>query len=130
MKETKFPKFRAWHVEANIMFSAEELGRDELTLNPDGRGFVNVSSESIQLSEYYSHMIPLQYTGHHDCNGKEIYEGDICVVPLDYGPGGTKAEIVQIHFTKYEGWQLKEWMFKIGVEIIGNIYENHELLEN
>ena len=71
-----------------------------------------------------------QYTGLKDINNIEIYGGDICEVPLDYGPGGIHVQIVKINLTKYDGWQLKKWMFNIGIEIIGNIHENHKLLES
>lgn len=100
------------------MFSAEEMGADQLTLMPDGRGFINVSSDSPRLSQFAGDtMIPLLYTGILDKSGKEICEGDI----------------VQ-HDDPQFRWAI-EWDFlELGqlesqpVLIIGNIYENPELL--
>lgn len=117
-------KFRAWDKEQKIMFSAEEMGEDELTLAVDGRGFVNVSNMPGIPSGYAGDkMIPLQYTGYIDKNGKEIYEGDI--IRYSYRSNLTVIE-----------WREKEAQWSMGgyhsesVEVIGNIYENPELLKS
>lgn len=72
-------KFNAWHKEQKKMYLAEELGQDQMTLMPDGRGFANISGDSTKLSQIDDGktMIPLQYIGRTDCEGVELYHGDI-----------------------------------------------------
>ena len=124
-------KFRAWHTKAKKMFSAEEMGKDELTLSVDGRGFVNVNGASTKLSQYITDMTPMQFTGLKDKNGKEIFEGDI----LNDSEYAQRFEVI---------WRNGMFSLKIlndnnfhrwirdneKLEIIGNIYENPELIKN
>ena len=68
----------------------------------------------------------LEFTGLKDKNGKEIYEGDIVVQKYTYG-GYTRSyykKAVDIHFGHNKNFKGKRY------EIIGNIYENPELLNN
>jgi len=154
-------KFRAWDTAKKIMYSAGELGKDELCLNPDGRGFVNVSSADQRFSQYMRHIVPLQYTGLKDSKGKEIYEEDI-IHTDDFSYGIFNAVVrwneeegmfairtfspspKQIKMPNRE-WDRKHppcgsdgclyamWYTPIGnqkgLEVIGNIHENPELLE-
>lgn len=73
----------------------------------------------------------LQYTGLKDKNSKEIYEGDI----IQHHYHILKAEIKRINsglVMKYLVDNLKYALYEIDmpyIEIIGNIYENPELLK-
>lgn len=89
-------------------------------------------------------VIPEQYTGLHDKNNKEIYEGDIIKFTGNY----TTAERCGPHkgiiawqkdeagfYIKVKGFErpFSIWdetnEFNSSAEVIGNIYENPELLE-
>ncbi len=92
--------------------------------------------EDVWTTEYPETAVLMQYTGLKDKNGKEIYEGDICRYQEWLQPD-LKGEC-QIHKIKF-GYcsfdfgdcPLYEWLDEEGnidIEVIGNIYENPELL--
>lgn len=77
-----------------------------------------------------------QYTGLKDCNGKEIYEGDIVrmepypdirVYPVVYENGGFGFLDKTFGFVPYSGHSYIEEVLQ-RTTIIGNIHENKELL--
>ena len=124
------PRFRAWHNELGRMMSISdmwfnvdslgEIGLNDAVMND----YITVSPDEIEL---------MQSTGLKDKKGKEIFEGDIL-----YGYAGEDFwEIVE--FDTEEGkWIRKDILYnsKLGLsennefmEIVGNIYENPELLE-
>lgn len=134
-------KFRGWHVSKKIMFSAEQMASDQLALLPTGE-FINVHGGSKLLSKIYpvDKFIPLQYTGLKDKNGKEIYEGDMVKYCgwIDWLKNTSRKwrvkEVVRdnivVGFTlgKNQAFTMGESP-KYGYEVIGNIYENPELLD-
>ena len=134
MNKQRAIKFRAWDEKQKRYFSADEMGEDQLTVMPDGRGFINVHSASTKLSQFLPHLEPEQFTGLLDKNGKEIYEGDIVQEYMDEKPRG-KPVIVEWKNDLYNcGCCVPAFAGTgfINVDedfaVIGNVHENPELL--
>ena len=116
-------KFRAWDKGRKKMSNAKEF-----SLWCDYWENIEYIWTNNDLPQW-KNLIFLQYTGLKDKNGKEIYEGDIMNVQMDFGPGGYAFRVVSIpplvpptDWVNYGLWHLGE--------IIGNIYENPELLKD
>lgn len=131
-------KFRVWDVNNKEMLDLEELHYE----------YEKMSIRTTMYNDYFDieDMILMQYTGLHDKNGKEIYEGDI-VKRLEYSVEEqlhVMSDIGQIKFLEgsYGFYKSKGNMYLFNslhdeleygelqyYEVIGNIYENSNLLE-
>lgn len=106
-------KFRAWSTERKetsaslVLDCVDILHRDLNGLKPG--------------------LILMQFTGLHDKNGKEIYEGDI--VEYEFGYENKMAEPVVFKGRSFSLDTGNNYMpEEHNREVIGNIYENSDLL--
>lgn len=121
-------KFRAWDSERKVMLKwgdRDESQPSDEWWGPDWSVFCD------SVGEMLNKAILMQYTGLKDKNGREIYEGDICASPgfAGSGPGPVEwnPDLLQFDVKTARGWWLALGVAP-DVEVIGNIYENPELL--
>ena len=124
------PKFRAWAEEGKVMYYDVYTFKDDtLLLKYDEFAFDEVPA---------SDFILMQSTGLKDKNGKEIFEGD--VVKYEVGRNTVTEEVA--YDKNFAGFgvrdadtdiiftflQLADVVDLSSFEVIGNIYQNPELL--
>ena len=124
------PKFRAWTEEGKVMYyDVYPFKDDTLLLSYDEIAFDEVPA---------SDFILMQSTGLKDKDGKEIYEGDVVKYEVgsntyteevaydkNFAGFGVRDADIDIIFTFL---QLADVVDLISLEVVGNIYENPELL--
>ena len=141
-------KFRCWDTKNKEMLEVQELDYED---SYNGEPMIRTT----MYNDYFDteDMILMQYTGLKDKNGKEIYEGDI-VTGIDYpfideGKQNYIGIVVFYDDVASFGYEYKcvrkdkrgisnginnefeanENLICKDIEVIGNIYDNPELLE-
>lgn len=122
-RDKMIPKFRAWEPDTKFMndqvrVTSNRFGDGEVLVEAtDVFGWIEVKPEYL-----------MQSTGLKDKNGVEIFEGDV-------GWDAHFEEYGEVVFEngsfRYEFGNISEDLFEVtdDIEIVGNIYENPELLE-
>lgn len=119
-------KFRAWDTEKQEMATVNFIGLNDYEVGME-------DEECRRWRATYPYVCRLmQYTNLKDKNGKEIYEGDILKVKVDDGEANlyvkyTNGEYRVVNEGRWED-SLYAYMYFGDVEIVGNIYENKDLL--
>jgi len=138
-------KFRAWDKDDNIMFYPDKLWHNiNLGLKVDtGYNFKNGNIIKVD----YEKVILMQYTGLHDKNGVDIYEGDIVRLTTKGTSVYDMSDELALQNIRIIAYDDNECRFnwarsKSGTcfcknnaekdcfEVIGNKWENPELLED
>lgn len=109
-------KFRAWDKENNCWAT-----------NDNALGWLHYANGEYEPTNLTGNYILLQYTGLKDKAGREIYEGDILKRTSQWGKVlPDKTEVKWKAGYNYNGWNIARTS---NAEVIGNIYQNPELLK-
>lgn len=120
------PKFRAWDKETKTMNGMAEIYRNR--------------NQEIELHPRDENIILMQSTGLCDKEGTEVFEGDIIAIEVEESETPINAKIFQDNkigvlmfhvFEDNEDVPMVELLEdnSVAFAVIGNIYENPELLE-
>ena len=135
-------KFRAWDKKNNFMITQDDKQLKSLDL---ASGYIYVGHYKGENDRFirFTEIELMQFTGARDTNCREIYEGEIVVFNDNrYGAtGGRHSDKIRAGVVKFdegswivESGDYSEYLYQIianddEVEVIGNVFENKELLE-
>ena len=123
-------KFRAWSKLLNKMLSHEDLNKTLKNLTK----IEYIAGIFLPLN---SDVEVMQYTGLNDSNGNEIYEGDIVKIEDYFGEdiiGRVIYDEATAGYVFHKGNERNYFQMTLDLEyyvhyVIGNIYENKDLLD-
>lgn len=138
-------KFRAWDETEKEMFYDDII----IAYGAAWQEEASFDQDAIRLKKNGHQLVPMQFTGLHDKNGKEIYEGDVVrvIAPLMLENPEWQTEYNGVYEIAWKGSEAKfgiltsrdedmepeywscplEWWGSI--EVIGNLYETPALLK-
>lgn len=131
------PKFRAWHHELGRMMSIKNMWFQEGVVEEIE---LNDTVMNDYITSYPDEVTIMQSTGLKDKNGKEIFEGDIVQYQNTKVPSADSKGVIRY----FDNWAMfgidiehnepRALFFNglsdhISLDVVGNIYENPELLE-
>ena len=130
-------KFRAWDIEKNKMITGKEEGLMIFLLMDECcviRPLIKQEDDDWFLKgDFGGKYILMQYSGMKDKNGKEIFEGDIVIHHYFHETGTVIWQQNQSRYAlEYLSDKNTQELFPIDTamfEILGNIYQNPELLK-
>ena len=121
------PRFRAWDKKIKMMIEISLIDFEMDVIR--GTHWKFGETESIKFND----IALMQSTGLKDKNDKEIFEGDIVKMSKDVYSEPTYYEVVRHRGgayrleSKQHGCEL--WLRHTDCEVVGNVYENKELLD-
>ena len=134
-------------IKFRVLIDREMYYQDKYEAYGDNLSSIDICKETITITSFYNYedvyrfeneeVKLMQYTGVKDKNGKEIYEGDIVLIKLDetstwhktvvgFKKGAFIANLIDKEdyvYIFHHGFTDDDF------EIIGNVYENKNLLE-
>ena len=134
-------------IKFRVLIDREMYYQDKYEAYGDNLSSIDICKETITITSFYNYedvyrfedekVKLMQYTGLKDKNGKEIYEGDIVLIKLDetstwhktvvgFKKGAFIADLIDKEdyvYIFHHGFTGDDF------EIIGNVYENKNLLE-
>ena len=135
-------KFRAWwkHPKylpegkmffvGGLMFAKKQDGEPEYDMPFLEVGLMDTELNSKIGWNSGDECTLMQYTGLKDKNGKEIYEGDVVKIQSLLGGGRISTDYIEWErtgFVSHFGGRIPR---ENRIEVIGNIYENPDLIKN
>ena len=135
-------RFRAWDIENREMIRVDEINFGMEIVGT----YIGTDERGDPVFRYlnFKQVILMQYTGLKDKNGMEIYEGDIVNITQYFGghPYGEIERVIKrseynnnlIADSESGDWRTPEVRMTFrssdDYEVIGNIYQNPELIKN
>ena len=134
-------------IKFRVLIDREMYYQDKYEAYGDNLSSIDICKETITINSFYNYedvyrfedeeVKLMQYTGVKDKNDKEIYEGDIVLIKLDetstwhktvvgFKKGAFIADLIDKEdyvYIFHHGFTGDDF------EIIGNVYENKNLLE-